>query len=87
MESRRSVKIIVEIASGKIKVLFLSNFLVENIVVEEAITNWFGVLKVIKYSEGLDPSKIPKNKSYETFSEFCEGPIHDHQVSFSERCC
>ena len=31
--------------------------MLENIVAEEAITNWFGVLKVIKYSEGLDSSK------------------------------
>ena len=41
---------------------FCSTRLAENIVVEEAINNWFGVLKVIKYSEGLDPSKRPKNK-------------------------
>ena len=66
---------------------FCSTRLAENIVIEEAINNWFGVLKVIKYSEGLDPSKIPNSKSHETFSEFCEGPIHDHHVSFSERCC
>ena len=40
---------------------------VENVTAaERAINAWFSVLKVIKYYEGLAPSKRPKNKSYET---------------------
>ena len=40
---------------------------VENVTVaEQAINTWFSVLKVVKYYEGLAPSKRPKNKSYET---------------------
>ena len=31
---------------------------------ERAINTWFSVLKVVKYYEGLPPSKRPQNKSY-----------------------
>ena len=39
---------------------------VENVTVaEQAINTWFSVLTVVKYYEGLAPSKGPKNKSDE----------------------
>ena len=46
---------------------FCLNRWVENVTVAERDVNtWFSVLKVVKYYEGLAPSKRPKNKSYET---------------------
>ena len=40
---------------------------VENVkIAEQAINTWFSVLKVVKYYEGLAPSKRPKSKSYKT---------------------
>ena len=40
---------------------------VENLTVaERAISTWFSVLNVVKYYEGLPPSKRSKKKLYET---------------------
>ena len=41
------------------------NWLENVTVAEQAINTWFSVLKVVKYYEGLAPSKGPKNKSDE----------------------
>ena len=34
-------------------------------VADQAINTWFSVLRVVKYYEGLAPSKKPKKKSHE----------------------
>ena len=39
-------------------------------VAEQAINNWLNVVKVIKYSEGVAPSKSPKHKSDETLVNY-----------------